>query len=234
MSEQRSVGLISADPSPTLLALLARTKVDFLVLDAEQTAVTVSECAGVVQRLAGSGVQVAVRVPDLETNTLVAFANTGVAEIVLPQVRTVDELERAYDATQYPPLGSRPKQVNPSSAFGMDYSLTPRLTVLFETHQAVDNVKEFAASEAFGGGWVGPTDLAADLKRHGQHGPDAVSEATQRVVDVLAEAGKSVGLPAPGLSDAASVFSRGADRCAVYWERELASLLVGFAKQRAA
>lgn len=231
---QPSVGIITADPTPTLLALLGQAAVDFVVLDAEQTGMTVKDCADVVQRLAGSPVRVAVRVPDLAVNTLVSFANTGVGEIVLPQVRTVAELERAFDATRYAPLGSRPRQVTPASAFGADYSFSPLLTVLFETDEAVKRVKEFADSPAFGGGWVGPTDLAADLVRHGDERPEALKEATQRVVDVVSGVGKSIGLPAPGLSKATSVFDRGADRCAVYWEKELASLLTGYADQRAA
>lgn len=231
---ERSVGIITADPTPTLLALLAHATVDFLVLDAEQTGITVQQCSDVVQRLASSGVKVAVRVPDLDRNTLVAFANTGVAEIVLPQVRTVDELERAYEATRYAPAGSRPRQVSPASAFGMDYSFAPVITVLFETVEAVERVKEFVGSEAFGGGWVGPTDLAADLLRHGDERPEALQEAVQRVVDVVAGAGRSIGLPAPKMAAAAGVFERGADRCAVYWEKELASMLTGYAELRAA
>lgn len=233
-ARERSVGIITADPTPTLLALLAHATVDLLVLDAEQTGITVQQCSDVVQRLAGSGVKVAVRVPDLDRNTLLAFANTGVAEIVLPQVRTVDELERAYDATRYAPEGSRPRQVTPASAFGMDYSFAPVITVLFETAEAVERVKEFVDSEAFGGGWVGPTDLAADLLRHGDERPEALQEAVQRVVDVVAGAGRSIGLPAPGMAAAAGVFERGASRCAVYWEKELAAMLTGYAGLRAA
>ncbi|MET4618609.1 2-keto-3-deoxy-L-rhamnonate aldolase RhmA [Arthrobacter sp. 2762] len=231
---KRSVGIITADPTPTLLALLAHAEVDFLVLDAEQTGISIRACGDVVQRLAGTGVRVAVRVPDLEPNTLVAFANTGVGEIVLPQVRTVDQLEQAYEATRYAPMGSRPHQVTPASSFGMDYSFSPLLTVLFETAEAVQRVKEFVDSEAFGGGWVGPTDLAADLRRHGEERPEALQEAIQRVVDIVAGAGCSIGVPAPAMADAATVFSRGADRCAVYWEKEVAAMLTGYAGLRAA
>ncbi|MCG2622551.1 aldolase/citrate lyase family protein [Arthrobacter sp. I2-34] len=229
---ERSVGLITAEPTPSLLAILVHAGVDFLVLDAEQTGLTVQQCRDVVQRLAGSGVQVAVRVPDLEANTLVAFANTGVGEIVLPQVCSINELERAHDATRYAPEGSRPKQVSQASAFGADYSRPPRITVLFETVDAVERVEDFAASPFFSGGWVGPTDLASDLRRRGDGGPEAVENAVRTVVGVLSRAGHSVGLPAAGMEGAGDVFASGADRCAVYWERELASLLSGYAASR--
>ena len=227
-----AVGLITADPNPTLLAILAHSGVDFVVLDAEQTPLTVQQCADAVQRLKGTGVQVAVRVPDLTANTLVAFANTGVAEIVLPHVRRVDELEEAAAAVRYAPQGLRSRQVSPASGFGSDFSAPPTLSVLFETVDAVDRAADFASLDAFGGGWLGPTDLASDLERRGRTEPDELDRSVQQVVDAVRGAGHSVGLPAPSMSRAGEAFARGADRAAIYWERELTQLLAGFAASR--
>ncbi|MEA5455988.1 aldolase/citrate lyase family protein [Sinomonas sp. JGH33] len=231
---RRAVGLITADTSPTLLAVLAHARVDFVVLDAEQTPLDVQACAGAVQRLRGTGVRVSVRVPDLEPNTLVAFANTGVDELVLPHLRSVGELERAREAIAYAPRGLRSRQVSPASGFGTDFSREPVLSVLFETVDAVAEAEGFAACEAFGGGWLGPTDLAADLQRDGRSAPDYLDKAMQSVVETLRGAGHSVGLPAPSMARANEVFARGADRCAVYWERELATLLAGFVASQSA
>ncbi|WP_415854677.1 aldolase/citrate lyase family protein [Sinomonas sp. G460-2] len=228
----RAVGLITADPNPTLLAILAHSGVDFVVLDAEQTPLTVRDCADAVQRLRGTGVRVSVRVPDLKPNTLVAFANTGVQEIVLPHVRRPEELERAREAVRFAPQGLRSRQVSPASGFGSDFSSEPTLSVLFETVDALDRAEEFAALESFEGGWLGPMDLAADLQRHGRTGPGELDKAVQRVVDAVRGAGHSVGLPSPSMSRTDEVFARGADRAAIYWERELAQLLAGFAGSR--
>ena len=226
---QHTVGIITADPSPTLLAICAHAGLGFLVLDAEQTPLTVQQCADAVQRLRGTDVQVSVRVPDLSPNTLVAFANTGAEELVLPHLRQPEQLEEAFDAVRYTPHGLRPRQVSPASGFGADYSCVPRLSVLFETVEAVERVGEFAALPGFGGGWLGPTDLRADLQIHGRSEPEELEKAIQSVIDSLSRAGHSVGLPAPSMTRSEEVFARGADRAAVYWERELVSLLSGFA-----
>ncbi|WP_138415812.1 aldolase/citrate lyase family protein [Sinomonas gamaensis] len=228
--EASCVGLITADPSPTLLAVCAQAQVGFVVLDAEQTGLTTRDCADAVQRLRGTVVEVSVRVPDLAPNTLVSFANTGVHELVLPHLRRPDELEEAAAIVRYAPQGLRSRQVSPASAFGTDYAGGPRLSVLFETVEAVERVEEFVASESFAGGWLGPTDLSADLQRHGRHEPEQLDKAVQSVVDALRASGHSVGLPAPSMARADEVFARGADRAAVYWERELAALMTGFAE----
>lgn len=224
-SRPRTVGLITADPTPTLIALIAHEEIDFLVLDAEQTSLTLQQCADVVLSLAHTTTEVAVRVPSVDELTLVSYANTGVDEIVLPRLREVAELERAWHAVHFPPLGSRPKQASFASVFGQDFSTAPRVTVLFETVDAVDAVSEFVSSEYFDGGWVGPSDLAQDLDVAGRGGPDELRDATQKVVDALLASGHSIGLPAPSIGRAAEVHQRGVDRAAVYWERELASII---------
>ena len=221
----RQVGLIAADPTATLLFLAAHAGLDFIVLDAEQTGLTVQDCADAVQRLAGSPTEVAIRVPDLDERTLVAYANTGAAELVLPQVRSVDQLENAYRATRFTPAGARSRQASFSSAFGLDFTHVPRLSVLFETVEAVDDVERIAESEHFEGGWLGPADLAADLHNAGRTQPDALKRSTERVVDALQKRRHSVGLPGAGVAGIAAAFEQGADRVALYWEKHLTEVI---------
>lgn len=219
----RSVGLITGSPSPSLLGVSAALGVDFVVLDAEQTGLTVRDCEEAVTRLRYRGTRVAIRVPDLTENTLVSFANTGAHELVLPRLRAVEELENACRAASFPPTGSRPKQVGASSDYGIDWTIEPVLTVLFETVDALDRVSDFVASPHFAGGWVGPTDLAADLAAKGRDTP--LDDAVQHIIDTVSAAGFSIGIPAPRATRTAEVFARGADRAALYWEREATAVL---------
>lgn len=226
------VGLITADPTPALLGLLEVAGIDSIVIDAEQTGLTVATCADAVQRLRGSGVHVGVRVPALDDDCLLAFANTGADELVLPRVRRTEELERAHRATRFPPAGQRPRQVSPASRYGTAYVHVPVLSVLVETTDAVDAIEEFAAHPLFEGAWIGPTDLADDLMRCGR--AEELDSAVQRVIDVVTAAGHPVGLPAPSAARAAEVHRRGANRAAIYWEREVTSTLRTLAAARGA
>lgn len=220
---RNEVGLITADPTPTLLGLLEVAGVDSIVIDAEQTGLTVATCLDAVQRLRGSGVRVGVRVPSLDDDCLLAFANTGADELVLPRVRRLEELQRARRATRFAPEGERPRQVSPASRYGTAYAHVPMLSVLVETVDAVDAIEEFAVHPFFEGAWIGPTDLADDLARHGREGE--LDAAVQRVIDVVAGAGYPVGMPASAAARAHEVHQRGANRAAIYWEREVTSTL---------
>lgn len=231
-SGDMQIGLIVVEPTPSLLAIAAQKNIDFIVLDAEQTGLSVRECAEIVHRLAGTGTEIAVRVPDVDERTLISFANTGAAELVLPRIRSVDELEAAAAAVNYAPEGLRSRQVTLASGFGADYSRVPRTSVLLETVDALDSIDALVASPCFESGWVGPADLSAELERAGRGGSEALAAATQVLVNAMLAAGKPVGLPAPDPAGVAAARGRGATRVAVYWERYLHAVLGEISAQR--
>lgn len=229
------VGLLTAAPDRMLLTLAHRAGLDFVMVDAEQTGLAVRECAEAAAVLAGLVPRVAVRLPDLETATLVGFANTGADELVLPQVRHVSDVVRALEATRYPPAGTRSRQVSASSGYGADFTTAPRISVLIETVEAVEAAAELAALDDLDCGWIGTTDLADDLLRHtGDAGRARLDEAVAGVLATFAAAGKPAGLPAATPADVPAAFARGAARCAMYWEKSVAHTLTELAGTRAA
>lgn len=227
----RTVGLLTADPSRTLVRTAVDAGIDFLVLDAEQTGLRSLDCVTVAEALRGSGTRLAIRVPDIAPTTLVEFANTGVSEIVLPQVRSVAQLRTASAAVRYEPEGTRSRQPSFASSFGMRFTAPPRLSVLFETASAFDSIEEFVTDPGFEGGWVGPTDLAADLRRVGSDVD--LEHAVDTLVAAIARSGHPVGLPASSVEGVDAAFARGATECAVYWERQLSSVMTGLAARPA-
>lgn len=219
----RRIGLLTADPSRTLVRAAVDARLDFLTLDTEQSGLRAGECAQVAEVLRGTGTRLAIRVPDLAPSTLVEYANTGAAELVLPQLRTVQELRLAHAAVRYEPEGLRSRQPSLASSLGLRFDAVPRLSVLFETVTALENVAEIAADPAFEGGWVGPTDLGADLRR--TSAPIDTESAIDAIVAAVSAGGHPIGLPAPSASGVDAVFARGATDCAVYWERQLTAVM---------
>jgi 2-keto-3-deoxy-L-rhamnonate aldolase RhmA len=219
----RAIGVLTAELSPLLLDHLIIAGLDFVVLDAEQTGLTPPDCAAAVRQLSGSATKTCVRVPDLDAATLVSFANTGVAELVLPQVRSMVDVEHAWEAVHYPPDGTRPRQPSPASRFGSDWSRAPALSVIIETVEALEIASALATSHLLAGAWIGLTDLRADLAQHGREAE--LEAAVDEILSHFAAAGASLGLPASGPDAARSAFDRGAARCLVYWETYLHHVL---------
>lgn len=218
--------MLTADPSPSLVGSTRHHGLDFLVVDAEQTGVTAAVCAPIVSALQGSSTRVAVRVPDLEDRTLVEYANTGADELVLPQIRSVAQLEQAHAATRFPPDGWRSRQVSPASAFGQDFSRAPRLTPLIETVEAVEQLDGLLSSGYCAAVWIGPNDLGDDYARRGA-GREALDSAITEILEKGRAHGVPVGMPAVTQDDIDRAYDRGAGMCAVYWEKWIGRLLQG-------
>jgi 2-keto-3-deoxy-L-rhamnonate aldolase RhmA len=217
------LGLLTAEPSPLLLDQVASHGLSFLVVDAELTTLGPADCVRVVRRLAGTAVRTVVRVPDLRPETLVRFANTGVDELMLPQVRSLEQIECAWRSVRFPPSGTRPRQPTRASGYGTSWDDAPALSAIVETVEAVDVARDLAGSGLLAGAWFGATDLRDEVDRRG------VAFDLEAVADELLERFESAGVPfGLGASDAAgarAVFDRGASRCFLQWERYIGAVL---------
>lgn len=225
MTGQVGIGLLTGSPDPVLVDLAAQLRMQFLVVDAEQTGVTAERCADTVARLRGSGTASVIRVPDLAPDTLVTFANTGADELLLPQVRSPAEVAAAYQAVHFPPEGRRPRQVSPASRYGTEFSAAPRLSVLVETTDALDHLDDLASSGLIDALWFGPTDLADDLQRHRPGDAARRDELIDKAIAAAHAHHVPVGLPAHDVRSAAAAFDRGAELCSVYWEKAVLGML---------
>lgn len=224
-------GILTADTSGTLCDVAVAAAVDFVWIDAELTGVSPRECYEVARRLGHTGVATMVRVPSCDVLCVQEYANAGVTEIVLPRVQCLDDVQVAWNAINYPPLGERPRQLGRASAFGhgFGWDAAPRLAVILETLEAFDNRSAILGSGLLYGAWIGYRDLRDDMTRSGK--ADGFSELVQELEDDL--------LAVPDLitgkvfMDAASLLEAKREhdnyaRMALYWEpnlvRELTSL----------
>jgi 2-keto-3-deoxy-L-rhamnonate aldolase RhmA len=232
-----AVGIMTGYPNPLLVDLVRDSQMAFLWLDAEHTGLQPRDCSEVGARLAGCVTQVLVRVPNGDPDTLLAFANAGADEIVLPRVRSLAEVERALEVISYPPNGRRPRQVTPASGYGKDWGTCPALSIVIETVEAADGLEQFADSPSILGLWMGPRDLEDDMREKGRGGSGDMGAVLD---DLIARAGGRHAAIGLGVAEPAAIplaFDRGAARCALFWEpflRERVSEVVRAGRQSGA
>lgn len=216
----RQFGLLTSSCDPILIDSVAQAGMDFLWLDAEFTGLSAAQVGHVVHRVKGRGVSTLVRVPAIDQDTLVTFANMGVDEIVLPRVRTLDQVERACAAVTYPPEGERPRQVTPATAWGARYDSQPVVSIIVETLDAVRALPRLLENGRLFSFWLGHNDLSDDYAR--EYGnTEGFEDYVAEVFETLRQAGASFGHGVPDPSEAELVWASGATRCALYWDVHL-------------
>lgn len=223
-----SIGLLTAEPSALFCDLAVATPaVDFVVLDAEGTGLGVRDCADAARILQSGRLEVHVRVPSLDPGVLLAYANTGVDELLLPQVEEVRDIERALEAVTFGPRGGRPRQVVRSSAYGSTEGRVPRLSAIIETVAAFDAAEAFSRVDAVETFWIGLTDLSDDMARH-RRAFGGSDEETANLISRL-RGRCNVGLPAASEEGVMRAQRLNVQRCAVYWERLAAATIASVA-----
>ena len=212
-------GLLSPNVEPDLVETLGLLGFDFYILDTEHGTAGPVEAAAVVRACEGAGLAPLVRPRGLDAKLILQLLDAGMTGVMLPGVRSADDVRRLVEAVKYPPDGLRgiaPVRAN-SFLLGAErqegwIARANRDTLVLpqiETKEALERVEELAAVPGLDGFIVGPRDLALALGFPDGPGHPEVEAAIDRVAAVAKKRGLVVGTVAPTGARAKDLAARG-------------------------
>jgi 4-hydroxy-2-oxoheptanedioate aldolase len=104
---QATLGYLVTTPSPQIVQALARTGVDWLMIDTEHAPIGIESVAALVASTAGTPVTPIVRVPAARPELVKPVLDCGALGVVFPQIATRQEAEATVQAVRYAPDGQR-------------------------------------------------------------------------------------------------------------------------------
>jgi 2-keto-3-deoxy-L-rhamnonate aldolase RhmA len=115
-----------------------------------------------------------VRIPEIEEGTIKRVLDAGAEGILVPMVRSADDVRRAVRFAKYPPAGVRGIAVERASAWGMNLKeyleKANRETLvlpILENVDAADRFDEILEVPGVDGFFFGPFDFAASMGQLG-------------------------------------------------------------------
>jgi 4-hydroxy-2-oxoheptanedioate aldolase len=212
-------GLLSPNIEPDLVETLGLLGFDLYILDTEHGTAGPPEAAAVVRACEGAGLAPLVRPRGLDAKLILQFLDAGMTGIMLPGVRSADDVKRLVDAVKYPPAGLRgiaPVRAN-SFLLGAEkqeawIARSNRETIVLpqiETKEALERVEELASVPGLDGFIVGPRDLALAMGFPDGPGHPEIEAAIDRVAAVAKRHGLVVGTVAPTGTRAKDLAARG-------------------------
>ena len=212
-------GLLSPNVEPDLVETLGRLDFDLYLLDTEHGTAGPPEAAAVVRACERAGLAPLVRPRGLDAKLILQFLDAGMTGVMLPGVRSEDDVRHLVEAVKYPPDGLRGLAAMRANGFLLgkesqeDWILRANRETLvlpqIETREALERVEELAAVPGIDGFIVGPRDLALALGfPDGPNHPE-VEAAIDRVVAVAKTHGLVVGTVAPSGARAKDLAARG-------------------------
>jgi 4-hydroxy-2-oxoheptanedioate aldolase len=179
----------------------AMAGLDWLLVDLEHGSGSEDALVGQVLAAAVHDVPLIVRVESLERIRVGRVLDLGVAGVMIPRVADSAEATRVARWARYPPDGERGMATyNRACGFGTRTEALARandqVTVIIqvETHGALEEVEEIAATAGVDALFVGPLDLSQALGVQGDYEAPVFQEAVARVARAAADHGIVAGI----------------------------------------
>jgi len=185
------VGTFQKTPSRHVAEVLARSGIDFAVLDAEHAPFGIAAIDDIVAATRSLGFPVLVRIPELRAALIGACLDAGASGIVVPHVMTAEHAEQAVAAARFSAGG---RGLSPSGRAGEygGHSLVDFMTgsdaaisvwCQIEDVEGVDNIEAISRVAGVDALFIGRADLMRSLGATSIHDL-AVQQAVARVATV--------------------------------------------------
>jgi 4-hydroxy-2-oxoheptanedioate aldolase len=215
-ANRRQIGLWSSLCSNIVAEVISGAGFSWILLDAEHAPNELGSILQQLQAMTAGTAEAVIRPPANDPVLIKRLLDIGARSFLIPQVRTVEEVQRTVAATRYPPHGNRgisvSQRANRFSRMRGYLTLADKqicLLIQIETEEALTGVDAIAGIDGVDGLFVGPSDLAASLGYPGQPRDAAVQKAFEHVLQASRRAGKPAGILAPVEADAARYLEQG-------------------------
>src|SRR3954451_12201549 len=197
-------GVWSSLPGAVTGELLARTGVDFVVVDLQHGALAEAELPGVAAAITAAGAVPLVRTRSPHFADVGRPLDLGARGVIVPNVRDADHAREVVAATRYAPAGSR--SIGRLSG-GADQ---PLVVVMVESATALDDLDAILAVAGLDGIYVGPGDLSLSLELTGADRRAELRGVLSSIIARASAAGVPVGVHAYSGEEAAGYAAEGA------------------------
>ncbi len=198
---QVCLGTIITFNDPTVTEALCGL-LDFVWIDMEHNALTLDAVQGHVMATNGSTTTPLVRVAWNDPVLIKPVLDIGAAGVIVPLVRSADDVRRAVAACLYPPAGIRGFGPRRPSNYGRDSgpefcrAANENVVVIVQIEHidAVNDLDAILSVPGLTGVVIGPNDLAGSLGLIGQPNHPDVQAVIERVIAGGRHHGVPVGL----------------------------------------
>lgn len=186
------VGTWSQIDSADAVEILAASGFAFTVIDTEHTAFGLDRAQDLLRAAEASGMAAAVRIASVERSLLIKALDAGFRSVVLPSIRTADDVRAAIEWSRFgigggrgacPCIRAGGQWIQDWKAFAQRSDDAVLCIPLIETREAVANIDEIVALDGVKVVMLGPFDLSLEYGCGGDPNAENVMAAVSQVLD---------------------------------------------------
>lgn len=211
----RLLGTLITLPTPEIAEIFARAGFDWLFIDMEHSTLDPREAQRLIQA-AGERVDCILRVPLNDEIWIKKALDTGCTGLMIPQVNSLADAQRAVRFSKYPPQGTRSVGITRAHGFGassQEYLANANeetvVIIQIEHKDAVMNLNEILTVEGIDAVFIGPYDLSSSMGLVGQLDHPEVKTAIEHVRQTCQKRGVPLGIFSTSTRGAAQYLQEG-------------------------
>jgi 2-keto-3-deoxy-L-rhamnonate aldolase RhmA len=203
LSGETLIGVFSDLASPLAAELCGQAGFDWIVLDLEHGAATEADLLALLHAVGTTPMAALVRPQSAERLRVGRALDLGAEGIMLPQLKSIDEVREAVSYLRYPPVGQRGVALRTRGADmgALSHADIARVVnervvgiVQVESPTIVADADAIAALEEVDVLFVGPADLSHSLGIPGRFDDARFQDALKAVVAACEGQGKAAGI----------------------------------------
>lgn len=168
--EELLLGSVLPAPHSFTAAVVCGADIDFMWIDTEHSSYSIEDLDMVPVIARQRGVAPMIRVAWNDPALIKKAYDIGAVAVMVPQINTAEEAEKAVQYARYAPEGQRGISPYWAMLAGLDFNDVVRsaneetvLVLQIESKEAYENIDEIAKVKGIDVLFVGPTDLSATL-----------------------------------------------------------------------
>lgn len=214
-SGQTALGLWVTLESPSITEMAVLLELDWICIDTEHGHLDFKEVLEHIRAANRSGVALIVRVQEIEQGVIKRVLDLGADGIIVPQICTAEEVERAVYFAKYPPRGFRGVGGERATLWGKGLSRARSadentlVIPIIETVAAgknIDLITQVPGVDAF---FFGPADFSSSSGYLGHWEGPGVADEIIRIKDRIRARGFACGIMATDASNGQARLEQG-------------------------
>lgn len=199
-----TLGTWTQIPAPELVDLIGQNGFAFTIIDCQHGPFGIETAENLARAADANGIASAVRLAENDPVQIMKALDAGIRHVVLPNIETAEETERAVAATRFGPHGLRGACpccrsgghfIRNWSEYVAEEEARVGAIALVETARGAENIEAIVGVPGLTALMVGPFDLSVSMGFDGDWRATEVSLAVERMVGVAVRAGLPVMMP---------------------------------------
>ena len=198
---EQPVGTFVGSASMLMTEACAAAGFDYVIIDNEHSPIEAETSAQLIIAAESKGITPFCRVREISRPAILKLLDVGAQGLIVPCVKSVDEVRKLVEYTKYAPVGQRGFCPTRKDGWGYGISLDVQGTMSYfndnvllipqcETVEALSCIEEIAALDGVDGIFIGPFDLSISMGIPGRFDLPEFQAALERIKNACHDAGK--------------------------------------------